>query len=60
MKDYRCYMLDGRGHIAEVLEFRSADDGAALNLSRNHFEHQRFFPGFEIWNLARLVHQHAP
>lgn len=57
MKEYRCYFLNRRGGIADVVAFLSADDTAALAEGRAHFERQSDYPSFEIWQKARLVHR---
>ena len=57
MREYRCYFLNRRGNIGDVVEFVSPDDDAALSAARGHFERQDDFPGFEIWEQARLVHR---
>ena len=57
MKDYRCYFLNRRGNIGDVMEFVSADDQGAVETARGYFERQDDFPGFEIWEQARLVHR---
>ncbi len=59
MKEYRCYFLNRRGGIGDVVEFVSASDNAALNTARHHFESQREYPSYEIWEKARLVHREA-
>ena len=57
MKEYRCYFLTCRGGIADVVEFTSAGDSAALNAARAHFSGQSRYPSYEIWEKARLVHR---
>lgn len=57
MKEYRCYFLNHRGGIGDVIEFVSAGDSAALSTARAHFENQHHFPSYEIWEKARLVHR---
>ena len=57
MKEYRCYFLNRRGGIGDVVEFISAGDTAALSTARAHFENQRQYPSYEIWEKARLVHR---
>jgi hypothetical protein len=57
MKEYRCYFLNRRGNIGDVVEFVSPHDNDALVVARGHFERQSDFPGFEIWEQARLVHR---
>jgi hypothetical protein len=59
MKEYRCYFLNRRGSIGDVVEFVSLDDDAAQALAREHFERQNDFPSFEIWEKARLVYREA-
>jgi len=57
MKEYRCYFLNRRGGIGDVIEFVSAGDTAALSTARLHFEKQNHYPSYEIWEKARLVHR---
>jgi hypothetical protein len=57
MKEYRCYFLNHRGGIGDVVEFVGATDVAALTLARAHFERQNTYPGYEIWEKARLVYR---
>jgi hypothetical protein len=57
MREYRCYFLNRRGNIGDVVEFVSSDDEAARCAARGHFERQNDFPGFEIWEQTRLVHR---
>lgn len=57
MKEYRCYFLNRRGGIGDVIEFVCAGDTAALSTARLHFENQHDYPGYEIWEKARLVHR---
>ena len=57
MKEYRCYFLNRRGGIGDVVEFISGTDAAALGTARQHFENQRNYPSYEIWEKARLVHR---
>lgn len=57
MKEYRCYLLNRRGGIGDVVEFTSAGDSAALDAGRAHFEGQSQYPRYEIWERARLVHR---
>jgi hypothetical protein len=57
MKEYRCYFLNRRGGIGDVVEFTSAGDTAALGAARLHFEKQNDYPSYEIWERARLVHR---
>jgi hypothetical protein len=59
MKEYRCYFLNRRGGIGDVVEFVSPGDSDALNMARDHFERQTDYPGFEIWEKARLVYCEA-
>ena len=55
MKEYRCYFLNRRGGIGDVVEFLSVDDDGAEKVAREHFERQNDYPSFEIWEKARLV-----
>jgi hypothetical protein len=55
MKEYRCYFLNRRGGIGDVIAFASVDDGAALSQARRHFEQQNDYPSYEIWERTRLV-----
>jgi hypothetical protein len=57
MKEYRCYFVNRRGGIGDVVEFTSAEDTAALSAAREHFEGQNQYPSYEIWEKARLVHR---
>jgi hypothetical protein len=57
VKEYRCYFLNRRGGIGDVVEFVSAGDSAALGTARQHFEKQSAYPSYEIWEKARLVHR---
>jgi hypothetical protein len=59
MKEYRCYFLNRRGGIGDVVEFVSVDDGDAEKLARDHFQRQTEYPSFEIWEKARLVYRVA-
>lgn len=60
MKEYRCYFLNRRGGIADVVAFLSADDTAALAEGRAHFGRQSDYPSFELWEKARLIHRETP
>ena len=55
MKEYRCYFLNRRGGIGDVIAFTSADDGAALNQAQTLFGRQSDFPSYEMWERTRLV-----
>jgi hypothetical protein len=57
MNEYRCYFLNRRGGIGDVVEFVSIGDTAALSRARAHFENQQHYPSYEIWEKARLVHR---
>ena len=57
MKEYRCYFLNCRGGIGDVVEFISAGDIPALDAARQRFENQNEYPSYEIWEKARLVHR---
>jgi hypothetical protein len=57
MKEYRCYFLNHRGGIGDVVEFVSLGDTAALTAARQHFDRQNEYPSYEIWEKARLVHR---
>ncbi len=57
MKEYRCYFLNRRGGIGDVVEFVSAGDAAALDTARQHFESRNGYPSYEIWERTRLVHR---
>jgi hypothetical protein len=57
VKEYRCYFLNRRGGIGDVVEFVSLGDTAALDMARQHFDQQAVYPSFEIWEKARLVHR---
>lgn len=59
MKEYRCYFLNRRGGIGDVVEFASLDDSNAKKMAREHFERQNNYPSFEIWEKARLVYREA-
>jgi hypothetical protein len=59
VKEYRCYFLNRRGGIGDVVEFVSVGDSAALDTARQHFDGQTIYPSFEIWERARLVHREA-
>jgi hypothetical protein len=59
MKEYRCYFLNRRGGIGDVVEFVSPGDDDALKAARDHFERQNDYPSFEIWEKARLVYREA-
>ncbi len=57
MKEYRCYFLNRRGGIGDVVEFVSLGDAAALSTAREHFDRQNEYPSYEIWERTRLVHR---
>lgn len=57
MKEYRCYFLNRRGGIGDVVEFVGLDDRDATKTARDHFERQNDYPSFEIWEKARLVYR---
>ena len=57
MNFYRCYFLSGSNAIKDVAEFRSQDDGAALDHSRRLLVAQPGFQGFELWQGARRIHR---
>jgi hypothetical protein len=57
MKEYRCYFLNRRGGIGDVVEFVSLGDSAALSTARQHFDRQSEYSSYEIWERARLVHR---
>jgi hypothetical protein len=57
MKEYRCYFVNRRGSIGDVIEFLSAGDDTALDTARQHFDSQSNYPSYEIWEKARLVHR---
>lgn len=59
MKEYRCYFLNRRGGIGDVVEFVGRDDAEALIVARDHFQRQNEYPGYEIWEKARLVHRES-
>lgn len=59
MKEYRCYFLNRRGGIGDVVEFVSQGDADALIMARVHFERQNEYPSYEIWEKARLVHRES-
>jgi hypothetical protein len=59
MKEYRCYFLNRRGGIGDVIEFVSLGDTAALDTARQHFDRQNEYLSYEIWEKARLVHREA-
>ena len=55
MNEYRCYFLNRRGGIGDVIAFASVDDDAALGQARQHFDRQNDYPSYEIWQKTRLV-----
>jgi hypothetical protein len=55
MNEYRCYFLNRRGGIGDVIAFASVDDGAALSQARLHFDRQNDYPSYEIWEKTRRV-----
>lgn len=57
MKEYRCYFVNRRGGIGDVVAFLSRDDAEAESQARDHFGRQNHYPGFEIWEKARLVYR---
>ncbi|HEY3917421.1 MAG TPA: hypothetical protein VGL83_06495 [Stellaceae bacterium] len=57
MKEYRCYFINRRGGIGDMVAFVSADDIAALAEGRAYFARQSDYRGYEIWERARLVHR---
>jgi hypothetical protein len=57
MKEYRCYFLNRRGGIGDVIEFVSMGDSAALTTARQHFDRQNEYTRYEVWEKARLVHR---
>jgi hypothetical protein len=57
MKEYRCYFLNRRGGIGDVVEFVSLGDSTALSTARQHFDRQNEYTSYEIWERARLVHR---
>jgi len=57
MKEYRCYFLNRRGGIGDVVEFVSLGDSDALSTARQHFDRQSEYSSYEIWERARLVHR---
>jgi hypothetical protein len=59
MREYRCYFLNRRGGIGDVVEFVSAGDSTALDTAQLHFDRQNEYPSYEIWEKARLVHRQA-
>jgi hypothetical protein len=59
MREYRCYFVNRRGGIGDVVEFVCRGDSDALQAARDHFERQSDYPGYEIWEKARLVHRQA-
>ena len=55
MRDYRYYFLDSEHHICGVEEFRGADDNEAIVKGQRLCAEQDHYPGFEIWEGARLL-----
>jgi len=56
MNFYRCYFLSASNAIKDVAEFRSQDDGSALDQARDLLKAQPGFRGFELWQGARRIH----
>jgi hypothetical protein len=57
MNFYRCYFLSVSNAIKDVAEFRSQDDNATLDHSRNLLKAQAGFHGFELWQGTRRIHR---
>lgn len=55
MPAYRCFTIDGSGHIAAACVVEGADDAAAAQAARRVFERQRAAQCLEIWRLDRRV-----
>ena len=59
MNYYRCYFLSPANAIKDVAEFECRDDEAALAHARGLLIAQRDYPGFELWEGARLIHNES-
>jgi len=57
---YRCYFYGRDGHIKERLEYEATTDELAVVEARALYAESRFGAGFEVWQLARLVHRANP
>ncbi|HUK59206.1 MAG TPA: hypothetical protein VLV50_08245 [Stellaceae bacterium] len=57
MADYRMFLLDGRGRILAREEFEASDDVDAVTKARALFGERPYYNGFEVWQLARVVHR---
>jgi hypothetical protein len=58
----RCYFMRA-GHIAGVEEMPGLSDEQAVEKARSLFLDQKDklkYDGFEVWELARVVHQFPP
>lgn len=59
MREYRCYFLNDRNGIGDVVAFTSLNDDDAERQARDRFGRQNEYPGFEIWEKTRLVYRAA-
>jgi hypothetical protein len=57
MQHFRCYFLCRTGKIKDVIEFHSAGDATAIDFAQACFDRQSDFPGFEVWEGTRRLHQ---
>ncbi len=56
VKGYRCYFLDGTGHIARREELIAADDASAVEQVQGLLRTSPY-PAAELWDLGRMVDQ---
>jgi hypothetical protein len=56
MREYRCYLLDGRGVIRFVHALRCEHDCDALTLAREMLEGHLEYHGMELWHGRRRVY----
>jgi hypothetical protein len=54
---YRMFLLDRRGRILAREEYEAPDDAAAIANARAMFVERARYGGFEVWQLARMVHR---
>jgi hypothetical protein len=54
MAGYRLYILNGRGHIVDAVEFHCEDDATAQALAERHSEGR----ATELWSDARVVRRY--
>jgi len=55
MHGYRLYFLSSEDRIRGVEQFVAASDGDALARSHRILSEQDTYPGFEVWQGARLL-----